>query len=174
MRLHGGNLLFLAAASFQKCGDSGDKWQELRINAGLQRFEVRGQNGHKAGTVRGQYQYVKKITHSHTYRPHFLPTLPHVLADLVALPVPFGDPFAWCCVSGVGHGLPGGRAFAHIEPHRTPPEMAAKRVLPWPTFTGRFALALLSGLPCGQAVRCDLLRTGCAWWRDPAPAKPSP
>ena len=150
-----GVLHFLAAASFQKCGDSGDKWQELRIHAGLQRTEVRGQSGDKKGTKRGQSLYVKKITHSHTNRPpFFLPTLSHALADLVALPVLWVVLRLVLCVRCGPWPARCPFAFAHIEPHRTPPEMAAKRVLPWPTFAGRRGLALLSGLLCGQAVRC--------------------
>lgn len=47
--------------------------KEVRIDAGLQRFEVRGQCGDKTGTKRGHYQYVKKI-YSFTYiRPFFSP-----------------------------------------------------------------------------------------------------
>ena len=47
--------------------------EEVRIDAGLQRFEVRGQCGDKTGTKRGHYQYVKKI-YSFTYiRPFFSP-----------------------------------------------------------------------------------------------------
>jgi hypothetical protein len=76
----------LAAAILKKCGDSGDKLEELRFYAGLRRFEVRGQNGDKAGTVRGQYQYVKKITHSHTFTPFFFAYL-RLLPSLV-LPCP--------------------------------------------------------------------------------------
>ncbi|PUE06163.1 hypothetical protein B9Z48_20515 [Limnohabitans sp. WS1] len=79
----------------KKCGDSGDKFKELRFYAGLKRFEVRGQNGDKAGTVWGQYQYVKKITHSHTFTPFFfaclrpLPSLvlPYPLESLALVPV---------------------------------------------------------------------------------------
>jgi hypothetical protein len=104
--------------------------------------------------MRGQYQYVKEITHSHTYRPLFLPTLPHVLADLVALPMPLAAPLPGAVCLDMPTVCPVAPAFARIEPHRTTPEMAAKRVPPWPTFAGRFGLALLSGLPCGQAVRC--------------------
>ncbi len=59
-------LRFLAAAILKKCGDSGDKSQELRIDAGLQRLKVRGQCGDKTGAKRGQYWYVKK-NYSFTY-----------------------------------------------------------------------------------------------------------
>jgi hypothetical protein len=88
-------LAFLAAAILKKCGDSGDKLEELRFYGGLRRFEVRGQNGDKAGTVRGQYQYVKKITHLHTFTPFFfahLRLLPCPL-ELLALVPGFGGLF---------------------------------------------------------------------------------
>jgi hypothetical protein len=88
--------LFLPAASFQKCGDSGDKLEEVRIDAGFKRFKVRGQSGDKTGTKRGQYQYVKKI-YSFTYiRPLF--RLPSPLPSLV-LPCP---PESLALVPGFG------------------------------------------------------------------------
>jgi hypothetical protein len=152
-------LRFLAAASFQKCGDSGDKLQELRIHAGLQRTEVRGQSGDKKGTKRGQYLYVKK-NHSLTYKPPlFLPTLSHALADLVALPVLLAAPLPGAVCLLLAMACPVAPAFAHSEPPRPSPEMAAKRVSPWPTFAGRCRLALLPGhtVWAGRAVliRCE-------------------
>jgi hypothetical protein len=99
LRLRGGDLRFLAAASFQKCGDSGDKLQEFRIHAGLQPFKVRVQNGDKAGTVRGQYQYVKKITHTYTFSPFNRSFLPHALPCVV--------PFALAVAGGLIDSRPG-------------------------------------------------------------------
>lgn len=112
---------------------------------------MRGQNGGKAGTVS-----VCEKNHSLIYKSPFFPTLPHALADLVALPLLLlaPSPGAVCSVRAMACTVT--PAFAHIEPHRTPPEMAAKGVLPWPTFSGRCGLALLHGAHVDQhtATRC--------------------
>ena len=101
----------------------------------------RGQNGDKAGTV-----YVCEKKHSLTYKPPpFFAHLAPCLADLVALPLLLLVPSPGALFPVRAMACPVAPDFAHIEPHRTPPEMAAKRVSPWPTFAGRCRLALLPG-----------------------------
>lgn len=69
LRLNGSGFDLLRHLSLQNTGDTGDKNRKVRVDAGLPKVERRGQSGDKAGTKRGQYQYVKEI-HS------FIPTKP--------------------------------------------------------------------------------------------------
>jgi hypothetical protein len=86
--------------------------------------------------VRGHYQYVKEITHSHTYRPPFLPTLPHVLADLVALPMPLVAPLpgAVCLVRAMA--CPVARTSPALNRTGHPRKWPRKGFSHGPTFGG--------------------------------------
>jgi len=182
--------LFLPAASFQKCGDSGDKLEKVRIDAGLQRLGVRGQSGDKAGTKRGQYQYVKKI-YSFTY-----------IRPLFRLPSPFAfagfcldclNRWRWCPVlvfcsseERPAHGFDVfGRCWRCCCPHactvspilcclpwcgircptngreRTAPEMAAKSAPLCPLIGGAADPLGVVCLPLG-CVRC-LVASASGW-----------
>lgn len=166
------------------------------------------QCGDKAGTVRGQYHYVKKITHSHTYSPFF--RLPLSLA-FAGFCLPRLNRWRWCPVlvfcsseqrpahgfDGIGPCLRCGRAHAcTLRPvtllfvlvrcsmprqrTRTHDPGNGREGLPsWPhLWRAALLCGLLYGLLCGPVARAggavDLMQTARAWWRDPAPAKPSP
>ena len=149
MRLRGGVLRFFGGCWFPKV--RGQRGQIARIGDSCGFAAVRGagtkrgQSGDSAGTI----SVCEKITHSHTYRPPFLPTLPHVLADLVALLMPLAAPLPSAVCLDMPTACPVAPAFARIEPHRTPPEMAAKRVPPWPHLCRAYAAVIPAKMkPC--------------------------
>jgi hypothetical protein len=98
------------------------------------------------------------------------------LADLVALPVLWVDPLLGAVCLLLAMACPVAPAFAHSEPPRPFPEMAAKKVSPWPTFAGLCRLALLPGCTvwAGRVVliRCERPAPGGVIQRQQSQAKP--
>ena len=130
--------------------------QELRIHAGLQRTEVRGQSGDKKGTKRGHSLYVKKITHSYLYWPVFLLALPHALPCFEALPFALAGAASQLDAWPRCLPLPGAQYRTVTACNRPPRKWPRKGFPHGPTFGG-------------AAVCPDGLLTWCSvWWPRPA------